>query len=627
MANFNYLKQENVTATAQVTHKEHGKQNLTSALYSYDKNISKIVIPVIVAGDKTLDFDTIKRVRILLTFNHDGLQKSIEDVAEIESKDNKTLYYIVTDKLKGYEGNVTMNIYLDLTTDQQIDLVEYGFSMKRSAIDQNIPEIEQFYFKSLDDVIVEMQQKSDQALKGMNDSLKVIEGNLTSVNYSVNSLAGKADDIQKQINDKEIVSNTQLQHYLAGKEIVVTYTCDLKNKVSGSVVENPHKIIGDRGTALPDPKTLPGDTSTAGYKKFAELDGDIVNVVATDKGEIMKIVEFFDLVTDINRRHPRLFESYGATTRDQQVIAAKKIVSSVTPVTYGYGSGANGNKLTMQIYNPRSKTWVGNSTHTEATTNKLNLAVDSYYLGDDGFVYTIVYAPTSDGVTPSIMNIDYVSLEYTLAIKMPDVYALSAKAQMSKVTEDTGEQIATASVDKPLLQTILEYGAGVRAISASSTTSDNPTNQALRGTALMNTSTSGNFVGMTEDGRLYARAISQGKWSGEWQTGTNITNQPLLFRSTIIKDQVWDTLKTAGIFYVSNATGAGRPLNASPYGYLTVTTSVPTVMHSYHDVDNQIYVRKYSPSADTWSDWQRLILESEFKDLAARVAELEGKVK
>jgi len=195
-----------------------------------------------------------------------------------------------------------------------------------------------------------------------------------------------------------------------------TVTLDFKNKVSGSMVENPHKIIGDRGTALPDPETLPGDTSTAGYKKFAELDGDIVNVVATDKGEIMKIVEFFDIVTDIDRRYPGLFESFGATTREQQVVITRNLVSSVTPVTYGYGSGANGSKLTMQIYNPRSKTWVGNSAHTEATTNKLNLAVDTYYLGDDGFVYTIVYAPASDGATPSVVNIDYVSLEYKLKV-------------------------------------------------------------------------------------------------------------------------------------------------------------------------------------------------------------------
>ncbi|OJG67599.1 hypothetical protein RV09_GL002368 [Enterococcus moraviensis] len=96
-------------------------------------------------------------------------------------------------------------------------------------------------------------------------------------------------------------------------------------------------------------------------------------------------------------------------------------------------------------------------------------------------------------------------------------------AQMIKVTKDTGAQVVTAGGNVTLLQTILGQGIGFRAISAAPSATDNPTNQALRGTALMNSSTSGNFIGLSEDGIHYSRAISAGKWVGEWnKSGSTI---------------------------------------------------------------------------------------------------------
>lgn len=181
-----------------------------------------------------------------------------------------------------------------------------------------------------------------------------------------------------------------------------------------------------------------------------------------------------------------------------------------------------------------------------------------------------------------------------------------ADYQKLKVTNDSGQQIATAGGNKSLLQIVLDQKAGFRAISASPTTEDNPTNQALRGIALMNTTTSGNFIGMTEDGRLYSRAISGGQWVGEWQTGINTTNLPFLFRSTQVTNQDWNTIKTAGIFYVNAASGANKP-NVSPYGFLEVITNQPAIVQRFTSIANYIVTRTYSPSTDTWSEWSRLL--------------------
>lgn len=106
-----------------------------------------------------------------------------------------------------------------------------------------------------------------------------------------------------------------------------------------------------------------------------------------------------------------------------------------------------------------------------------------------------------------------------------------ANYQKKKVTNDDGSQIVTAGGNVTLLQAIIGQGVGYRAISASPSAADNPSGQALRGTALMNSSTSGNFIGMTEDGWTYSRAISGGKWIANW----NIVKPDLVSSVTKMK--------------------------------------------------------------------------------------------
>lgn len=95
--------------------------------------------------------------------------------------------------------------------------------------------------------------------------------------------------------------------------------------------------------------------------------------------------------------------------------------------------------------------------------------------------------------------------------------APASKAQLSKVTADDGSQIAIANAQRSLLKTILDFGIGFRAITASPDAEDNPTIHGLRGVAIMNTSVTGNFMGMASDGRQYSRAIAYSEWAGEWQ--------------------------------------------------------------------------------------------------------------
>lgn len=260
-------------------------------------------------------------------------------------------------------------------------------------------------------------------------------------NYSIatseDAIAGIANDkymtpflvseALKKINEvlENKVSNKDLQRFLSGEEIVVTYTCDFKNKISGSVKENPHIISKAASPTLVSPNDKISEFTQGEVKGVVDLDAKATIVRNGTASNMVQTLVSFDLITDIDRRYPGLFAEYGAATRGQQVAVAKRLLTSINYSLYGFGSGPIKNILYNGI-------WTGAKFADLISINGTAIGLCNYketnnaarWLTDDGFIYTIAFAPASDGVTSSVVNLDYASLEYTLAIKMTDIYAL-----------------------------------------------------------------------------------------------------------------------------------------------------------------------------------------------------------
>ncbi|MGX7202401.1 hypothetical protein BCR22_07430 [Enterococcus plantarum] len=269
----NYLKQEFVTPDAQITLGAHKRQNLESVIYSYDENISKLIIPVFVPDGKELDFENVETIKVLLTVEQDGEIKKIQDTATKEKSHRKQISYIITNRLKGYQGKVIMNVYLDLNNGQRVDLAEYGFTMVRSAIDKAVPEIERFYFKSLDDVIVELQIKADAEF----DKIKT----------ELESAKQKIGVLEKQITKQDIVKNSDLNKYqntIAATAQLQKITAD--NGESYLKVSDTEKIL-DRvistGAGFRNGEAT-GKTSDSPTGSNVRL---IINMVVTTAGSVI----------------------------------------------------------------------------------------------------------------------------------------------------------------------------------------------------------------------------------------------------------------------------------------------------------------------------------------------------
>lgn len=239
-----------------------------------------------------------------------------------------------------------------------------------------------------------------------------------------------------QINSEDLMLS-----WHTGQQITKRHLIDFKGKVPGSTVENCN--IVKYSTALTPSNTSGQEAIQSNYSNIATLDGNAWRIAIADDQKRINTIFSFNLVEQVNRDYPGLFESVGADTLTKQVLFLKQILSPMVANVWGYGSSANSTVLYAKQWN--GSTWVGETKQTGSTVKQLTIAGmnPNYYLNSDGFVYILTYADPSDGTTASSVNIDYASLEYTLSFKKSD-FDIS-KDQYAKDLGEIKEWIAAHS--------------------------------------------------------------------------------------------------------------------------------------------------------------------------------------
>ena len=120
-------------------------------------------------------------------------------LATIEDRVNGIVSIVLEDNILGYVGTVEGSIYIDFPNQQSLDTAgRFTFSIKRSPIDENIPELEDYYFNGFSQVIdkvetivlqtkAEINQAADDVAKKVNDA----DVSLGKLNQEVKNLEGK----------------------------------------------------------------------------------------------------------------------------------------------------------------------------------------------------------------------------------------------------------------------------------------------------------------------------------------------------------------------------------------------------------------------------------------------------
>lgn len=245
-----------------------------------------------------------------------------------------------------------------------------------------------------------------------------------------------------QINSEDLMLS-----WHTGQQITKRHLIDFKGKVPGSTVENCN--IVKYSTTLTPSNTSGQEVIQSNYSNIATLDGNAWRITIADDQKRINAIFSFNLVEQINRDRPGLFESVGADTLVKQIAFLKANITRLKASIWGYGSNPTGNRLTMRVYSNWENDW-GTSKPTNQTdqVKELTIATQSSatisgMIQNDGFVYVLAYADPSDGTIASTVNIDYASLEYTLSFKKSDFDIV--KEQYAKDLGEIKEWIAAHS--------------------------------------------------------------------------------------------------------------------------------------------------------------------------------------
>jgi hypothetical protein len=200
---------------------------------------------------------------------------------------------------------------------------------------------------------------------------------------------------------------------------------DFKGKVSGSMVQNPHRASHSTvETTLKSPSFFTFEPPQANYASAMVLDNDKYNASRTQTGVIAQQLFSFDIIAQVEKE----IGVIPASDKAGKIAWLTNNVNKISADWYGYGGNSSGYKATFRLWFYGANAWgATTATHTSNVVAPLNRSISTDIgntIGPDGIVHAIAYAEPSDGITSSSsISTDYISL----AIEMKQAAIIDSK--------------------------------------------------------------------------------------------------------------------------------------------------------------------------------------------------------
>ncbi|MDT2011115.1 BppU family phage baseplate upper protein [Carnobacterium divergens] len=214
---------------------------------------------------------------------------------------------------------------------------------------------------------------------------------------------------------------------IAGEKISATFTMDYKNKVAGSLVENPNIAKWVHNSELLEPNATSYNEFNQSYYNLL-TNGVFANNAPTTGARAISIFNF-NFYEDFKRKFPSLFPANNNV--QSNVESFKKIFKTAKWGVYCKGSSSAGNKATMRIWNQSS--WVvPRENNTDKLAKLQDNTVNPIYINEKGILSLIVYAEPNDGKTTSVLQVNNPSADYTVELSLRDIFATKAELEAVK---------------------------------------------------------------------------------------------------------------------------------------------------------------------------------------------------
>lgn len=155
----------------------------TGATYwSHDVNTAKIVVNLKRNSEPIILSSTVS-VRMIMVFDDNDTQKKQVHKMTIDDTQNGVVSLVLPKETLGFVGNVLCGVYVNYGENQSTDNGYFTFSMRRSLIDGDFPQLENGYvseFQTMLDYMIETASEFDNVEEELNKRIDVIEKDIAS---------------------------------------------------------------------------------------------------------------------------------------------------------------------------------------------------------------------------------------------------------------------------------------------------------------------------------------------------------------------------------------------------------------------------------------------------------------
>lgn len=395
--------------------------------WSHDKGTAKLLFQLKKGTvSQTLAKGTI--VPICLVFN--GGRHIYHAV--IEDAVNGIVSIVLEDNILGYVGRVEGSIYIELPDSRSLDTAgRFTFDIKRSPIDENVPELEDYYWQGFNEIMTQYHQTIATIKLEAKALLDSLTTDVTKVKNDIATANVKIAEIRKKLDDNDVFtkaeSSANVIDQVSGKEkTTINFVMDFKNKTAGSDVENPHRWSAQSfGTLLsPTSAWLPSVQNR--IDQIKNLDGVVTGTSTSTNGRMEQNLAAWNIFEIVKRRlGDEYFTSQGAITTASKVAILRKIITKANYKTYGFGLGASGNKISSTVFGNVEKSYSLETSHSNSTITEIGADIPTdqldTFISEEGVIFINTYAGATDGVIPSKISVDYVSVEFTIEVSANEI--------------------------------------------------------------------------------------------------------------------------------------------------------------------------------------------------------------
>lgn len=192
--------------------------------------------------------------------------------------------------------------------------------------------------------------------------------------------------------------------------VAVPKMMDLSGKVAGNTVANPHSVYTDyTATSLKKPSSTWAEITQENYNKLVGRDDQGVSVGSSQGSVIPQLLDKSDTVRAIEELAPRIFEGM---TVEQKVKYMKDNFISISLTIRAKATSPNNKNLKVALFLESTDSYTtkiqGDATEFTDYTVELN---DSNFIDSQGFISVLAYCDSSNGVSASSINVDYIGVQ------------------------------------------------------------------------------------------------------------------------------------------------------------------------------------------------------------------------